>query len=528
MSMLRRALVMCVLALPCAASANVPEGVDAFGKSRFADARKVLAAPAEAGEAQAMAYMGEMLMRGLGGSRDELKARDYITRAHAAGNPRAGFLLGNMYLTGNLVERDGPKGADIMRIAAEKGEPAAQNAIGAWLANGTNGFAKDDDIALGWFKLAADQKHPAALGWLGAFAESGRAGVPQDNLVALDWYKKGGDLGDAASMVAAGRMYALGRGVSPNGTEALAWLHRAAALANSSAFAWIANVYEFGRGGIWKNPTLAYVWYSAVPANGTPAAVKAAAEGKERLSKTMSAAEIADAEKRWKTVVLNTIMSTINPQIATGTAPAGAGRTGVYGSGVVVSEAGEVLTNEHVINSCARVRIQPSGAMMKVVARDARNDLALLRGEGLALPPVRLRAGRNVRLGDEVVALGYPLRGMLSSGTVVTTGIVNALTGLNDDTSMFQISATVQPGSSGGPILDRGGSLVGIVRARLLPTGPASPQNVNFGINLATVSSFLDTHSVGYLMAQPGAKPPADTADLVERARRSTVQVECY
>ncbi|MCA3152276.1 MAG: hypothetical protein ING77_13985, partial [Rhodocyclaceae bacterium] len=61
MSMLRRALVMCVLALPCAASANVPEGVDAFGKSRFADARKVLAAPAEAGEAQAMAYMGEML-----------------------------------------------------------------------------------------------------------------------------------------------------------------------------------------------------------------------------------------------------------------------------------------------------------------------------------------------------------------------------------------------------------------------------------------------------------------------------------
>ncbi|MCA3152091.1 MAG: hypothetical protein ING77_13030 [Rhodocyclaceae bacterium] len=93
---------------------------------------------------------------------------------------------------------------------------------------------------------------------------------------------------------------------------------------------------------------------------------------------------------------------------------------------------------------------------------------------------------------------------------------------------MFQISATVQPGSSGGPILDRGGSLVGIVRARLLPTGPASPQNVNFGINLATVSSFLDTHSVGYLMAQPGAKPPADTADLVERARRSTVQVECY
>jgi len=50
---------------------------------------------------------------------------------------------------------------------------------------------------------------------------------------------------------------------------------------------------------------------------------------------------------------------------------------------------------------------------------------------------------------------------------------------------------------------------------------------VNFGINLTTVSNFLDSHSVAYQTAQPVTKP-ADTVDLVERARKSTVQVECY
>ena len=161
-----------------------------------------------------------------------------------------------------------------------------------------------------------------------------------------------------------------------------------------------------------------------------------------------------------------------------------------------------------------------------MVAKDARNDLALLRVDNAGLPPVNLRAGRNVRLGDDIIAIGYPLKGVLSSGAVVTSGIVNAMTGLNDDTSAFQISATVQPGSSGGPIFDRSGNLVGIVRARLLSTTQANPQNVNFGINLATVSNFLDSHALHYQTAQLGTRP--ETADLVERARKSTVQVECY
>ena len=519
-------LIVCVLGLAAPSYAGVPEGVEAFTRGRYLDARKELANPAEEGDAQAMTYMGEMLMRGLGGTRDELKAREYITRAQAVGNTRATFLLGGMHLAGNLVARDAAKGTELIRDAAEKGEAAAQSTVGAWLAGGVNGFQKDEVNALAWFKLAADQQNASGMVFIGGYTELGLAGITQDLLVALDWYKKSGTLGNTAGMTAAGRIYAMGRGVSADGGEALRWLRRAAAFNNHDAFQWIGNVYEFGRGGAPKDGVQAYAWYAAIPANAIARAVKGATEGKERLLKSLSATELAEAEKQAKTVVTANRVAIITAQISAKPGASGAPRTSGYGSGVVVSEVGDIVTNEHVINNCARIRIQPLGLAVKMVAKDARNDLALLRVDNAGLPPVNLRAGRNVRLGDDIIAIGYPLKGVLSSGAVVTSGIVNAMTGLNDDTSAFQISATVQPGSSGGPIFDRSGNLVGIVRARLLSTTQANPQNVNFGINLATVSNFLDSHALHYQTAQLGTRP--ETADLVERARKSTVQVECY
>jgi len=524
---LKHWLALFGVVIPCSLLAGIPEGLDAFTRGKFVEARQELTLPAEAGEAQAMAYMGEMLMRGQGGARDELKARDYISQSHTAGNAHATYLLGTIYLSGTLLARNEAKGAELIRQAADQGEAAAQNLIGAWLAAGLQGYARDDAKALAWFKLAAEQKHPTAMGWMGLFTEQGRAGIAQDNLVALDWYKKSGELGNPASMTAAGRMYAQGLGVAADGPEALRWLQRAAALNNFEAFLWIASVNEFGRGGVARNPVLAYAWYAAIPGNASASTLKTASDAKERLNKNLSPGDLQEAEKLAKTVAAANsikVLATANALTSgTGSAPRATG----FGSGVVISSNGDILTNEHVIHNCARIRIQPLDMTAKLVAKDARNDLALVRVENTALLPARLRSGRNVRLGDEIMAIGYPLKGILSSGAVVTTGVVNALTGVSDDTSAFQISATVQPGSSGGPIFDRNGNLIGLVRARLLPTAPTNPQNVNFGINLGTLSNFLDSYSVNYLFAQAQSKP-VPMADVVERARKSAVQVECY
>ena len=506
------------------AVAGLEEGREAFDKRQFVEARKELTSLAEASQPEAMVYMGEMLMRGLGGTRDELKARDYITRAHESGSLRATYQLGLMTLSGNLVAHDVNKGLDLVKQAADQAYAPAQSLLGAWIATGEQGFPKDEAVALSWFRQAAEKKDPRAIFWLGRFAESGLGDVPQDKLQALDHYKTAGELGYAEALAAVGRIYALGLGVTPDGIEALKWLRRGMTAGSPSAYLGLGSLYEFGRSGVARNLALAHAWYQAMPARAPAGTLKAALDGKERLSKTMSAQELADADKLAKTVVAQTIIATL-PGMA-GNAGTSI-RPGVYGSGVVVSAAGDIVSNEHVINNCANIRAQPGAWPVKLVAKDAKNDLALLRLQGGSIAPVRLRSGRGLRLGDDVVAIGYPLRGMLSSGPVVTMGIVNAMSGANNDTSAFQMSATVQPGSSGGPVFDRSGLLVGIVRARLLSTSAANAQNVNFGINLATVQSFLDAHSVDYTVGSV-SNNPSSVGNMVAAAQKSAVQLECY
>src|SRR6266478_224338 len=96
----------------------------------------------------------------------------------------------------------------------------------------------------------------------------------------------------------------------------------------------------------------------------------------------------------------------------------------------------------------------------------------------------RLRGGRGPRVGESVVAVGFPLTGLLSSDPIVTTGIISALSGLRNDRRRIQITAPVQPGNSGGPLLGENGSVVGVVVGKLdalkmvKVTGDI-PQNVN-------------------------------------------------
>jgi S1-C subfamily serine protease len=95
-----------------------------------------------------------------------------------------------------------------------------------------------------------------------------------------------------------------------------------------------------------------------------------------------------------------------------------------------------------------------------------------------------------------LVSLGYPLSGLLSSDANVSVGNVSALAGLRDDSRYLQISAPVQPGNSGGPLLDASGHLVGIVTAKLDAVRLARftgdiPQNVNFALKTEVARTFF-------------------------------------
>jgi uncharacterized protein len=209
------------------------------------------------------------------------------------------------------------------------------------------------------------------------------------------------------------------------------------------------------------------------------------------------------------------------------------------GTGFAVSEDGQIVTNHHVVADCAEVRIRPAGqdAMAgAVVARDAGNDLALLKAP-VRLPVAAIREDRGIRAGDSVVAVGFPLPGLLASEANVTTGTVSALAGIGNDTRFLQMTVPVQPGNSGGPLLDLEGRVVGVVVGALDALKVASvtgdiPQNVNFAIKAGVVRSFLDASGVGAahheLLAEPAYPIQLSPAAVAAEAKAFTVLVECW
>jgi S1-C subfamily serine protease len=141
------------------------------------------------------------------------------------------------------------------------------------------------------------------------------------------------------------------------------------------------------------------------------------------------------------------------------------------------------------------------------------------------------REGRGVRAGDAATAVGFPLRGVLASSANVTTGTVSALAGLGDDTRYIQVTAPIQAGNSGGPLLDQSGHVIGIIVSKLdavkvfRATGDL-PQNVNFALHASVARTFLDANSVEYETA-PSTRT-LSAADVGERAKAFTVVVECW
>ena len=167
----------------------------------------------------------------------------------------------------------------------------------------------------------------------------------------------------------------------------------------------------------------------------------------------------------------------------------------------------------------------------RLTAFAARNDLALLTVPNLAGKQASVRT--SAALGEDVTVAGYPLSGLLGNDLIVTNGSVNSLAGLRNDPMVLQISAPVQPGNSGGPLVDRSGSVVGVVVSKLNVENVARvtgdmAQNVNFAIKPDVLRLFLDTNRVAY---QTSASSPQrarlDGVQLAERARQFTVQVLC-
>jgi len=201
--------------------------------------------------------------------------------------------------------------------------------------------------------------------------------------------------------------------------------------------------------------------------------------------------------------------------------PGATGRTLSTGTGFVVA-SGRALTNYHVIEGCRGVRMRGAGgteAQARVLASDRDRDLALLEVPADAGPPLAFRRDGNLRRGEGVVTYGFPLAGLLSSGPTLTTGEISALAGLGDNQRQFQISAPVQPGNSGGPLLDTGGNVVGVIVSKLNAQRIAQrtgdiPQNVNFAVKGNEALDFLRRNRVEPQLSDGAGRSAAEIGEL--------------
>jgi S1-C subfamily serine protease len=119
---------------------------------------------------------------------------------------------------------------------------------------------------------------------------------------------------------------------------------------------------------------------------------------------------------------------------------------------------------------------------------------------------------------------------LLATNPQVTTGSVSALAGIGDDTRFLQLTAPVQPGNSGGPLLDLSSNVVGLVSARINDMAIAEatgtlPRNINFAIKSGIIREFFDSHGIVYTTAESTSE--LDPSDVAETATKATAQLIC-
>ena len=274
----------------------------------------------------------------------------------------------------------------------------------------------------------------------------------------------------------------------------------------------------------------AYKWYNLAAAQGDTNAIS----NRDSIAGSMTPEQIAEAQQlareftpRKKSGSSNSISS--DSPTATGT-------------GFFITDDGYLITNYHVVKGAAKVRLLTGAGLIDatVVKVDAANDLALLKAnaEGRmknaeTFKPLPIAASRTVKLGGTVATVGFPDIGLQGFAPKLAKGEIASLAGAADDPRYFQISLPVQPGNSGGALVDGRGNVVGIVAAKLdaaaaLAATGSLPENVNYAVKSSLLLSFLESvPDVAAKLKEPNTKDES-FEDVVKSAQVAAVLVLVY
>ncbi len=519
------------------------------------------------GHAAALNMVGYMHDMGEGVPENAREAVHWYQEAAEKGFDIAQYNLGVMYQSGRGVDKDPAAAARWYRKAADQGDADSQASLGYLYEQGL-GVDADIAQAILWYNAAARQGSSRALNNLGVLYHDG-TGVTRSLVYAYVLYALAADKAEDADdrkLAESNRNDVAKELSSTQLAEAKSLRKRAAA---DIGLVLPATPVSAAAGNAQDKP-------KPVPDGTAPAA---ASNGSDKLTtvppqpsspggligtvKTALAALGYDPGKQDNSLNDKTISAIksfqkdrglpVTGQISSDllgallasrfeasnasktVAPGGSSpKLKLYatGSGFYVSPEGHIITNQHVVDGCKEMRL-PDGSVLRVLSQDKANDLALLKAPRPGPGYARFRDGRGIRTGEPIMIAGFPLRDEISSELNVTTGNISSLAGPDNDRTLIQITAPVQHGNSGGPVLDLAGHVVGVVQSKFDPPADTGgdntidvPQNVNFAVSANLLRSFLDAQDIDY-DTEP-SKTPLSPADIAGRARGFTVSLECW
>ena len=166
------------------------------------------------------------------------------------------------------------------------------------------------------------------------------------------------------------------------------------------------------------------------------------------------------------------------------------------GTGFAISSSGYIVTNYHVVEGGNNIQVLgikgdfSKKYTAKVVLFDEKNDLAILKvGVSLGTLPYIFRKSM-ASVGESVFVLGYPLTASMGNEIKLTDGLVSSKSGFGGDITLYQISAPVQPGNSGGPVFDKSGNVIGVICAKHL-----NAENASYAVKLTYLTSLIESIS---------------------------------
>jgi len=416
-------------------------------------------------------------------------AKEIIQKAES-GDVEAQKNLGLAYYHGQGVPQNYRETVKWFTRAAEQGDSDGQKYLGFMYYQG-KGVPQDYEEAFKWFTMSAEQGDAEAQNELGMmYSHFHGQDVPQDYKEAVKWYTKAANQGLAVAQFRLSLRYYLGQGVTQNYKETVKWCFSAAEQGYADAQNNMGVMYERGE-GVPQNYVQAYKWYNLASAQGA----ENAKENRDILGNRMTPAQIAEAQQLSREFSPRTGEHVASPAREPATLAIMANGTGFF-----ITADGYLLTAYHVVKDTAALKVWTNSRLIpaKLIRVDAANDLALLKLDRITVAALPVISSQNVRTGLDVFTLGFPNIQLQGTELKYTQGNISSLTGLGDDPRLFQISVPVQPGNSGGPLLDEQGRVIGVVIAKLdeIFTARATgslPQNVNYALKSSLVLSFLES-----------------------------------